>query len=90
MYDPITIFLIVWGLFFVDFFLRLRFLPREIPLAFVVKLLFAAEFSQFLLVWKAFDFSIKSEGQSCWVKYSWLQVLSFHHFEYIVPFPFGL
>ena len=39
MYDPITIFLIVWGLFFVDFFLRLRFLPREIPLAFVVKLL---------------------------------------------------
>ena len=38
MYDPISIFLIVWGLFSVGFFLFLCFLPREIPLAFVVKM----------------------------------------------------
>ena len=30
-----------------------------------------------MLVWKAFDFSIKSEGESCWVEYFWLQVLPF-------------
>ena len=39
MYDPITIFLIVWGLFSVGVFLLLCFLPRGVPLAFVVKLL---------------------------------------------------
>ena len=44
MYDPITIFLIVCGLFFVGLSLHLRFLPREIPLAFVVKLVCGAEF----------------------------------------------
>ena len=38
MYDPTPIFLIVWGLFSVGFFLLLCFLPREIPVAFVVKL----------------------------------------------------
>ena len=38
MYDPITVFLIVWGLFSVGLFLLLCFLPREVPLAFVVKL----------------------------------------------------
>ena len=38
MYDPITIFLIVLGLFSVGLFLLLCFLPREGPLAFVVKL----------------------------------------------------
>ena len=38
MYDPITIFLIIWGLFCVGLFLVLCFLPREVPLAFVVKL----------------------------------------------------
>ena len=38
IYDPITIFLIVWGSFFVGHFLLLCFLPREVPLAFVVKL----------------------------------------------------
>ena len=38
MYDPITVFLIVWGLFSVGLFLLLRFLSREVPLAFVVKL----------------------------------------------------
>ena len=36
--DPITIFLIVWGLFSVGLFLLLCFLPREVPLAFVIKL----------------------------------------------------
>ena len=38
MYDPVTIFLIVLGLLFVGFFLLLHFLPRVVPLAFVVKL----------------------------------------------------
>ena len=38
MYDPITILLIVLGLFFVEVFLLLCFLPTEVPLAFVVKL----------------------------------------------------
>ena len=37
-YDPITIFLIVFGLFSVGLFLLLCFLPREVPLAFVAKL----------------------------------------------------
>ena len=36
--DPITIFLIVWGLFCVGLFLLLCLLLREDPLAFVVKL----------------------------------------------------
>ena len=38
MYDPVTIFLIVLGWFSVGLFLHLCFLPREVPLAFVVKL----------------------------------------------------
>ena len=38
MYDPITVFLIAWGLFSVDLFLLLYFLPGEASLAFVVKL----------------------------------------------------
>ena len=38
MYDLITIFLIVLGLFSVDLFLLLCFLPREVSSAFVVKL----------------------------------------------------
>ena len=38
MYDPITIFLIVFGLFCVGLFLLLYFLPGEVPLAFVVNL----------------------------------------------------
>ena len=37
MYDSITIFLIVWGLFFESVFLLLCFLLK-VPLAFVVKL----------------------------------------------------
>ena len=45
MYDPITIFLTVLGLFSVGFFLLLCFLPKETPLAFVVKLVCGAEFS---------------------------------------------
>ena len=39
MYDLITIFLIVLGLSFVDLFLVSCFLPREVPFAFVVKLI---------------------------------------------------
>ena len=38
MYDPITIFLIVLGLFSVGLFLLLCSLLREVPLAFVVGL----------------------------------------------------
>ena len=38
VYNPITIFLIVLSLFSVDLFLLLCFLPREVPLAFVVML----------------------------------------------------
>ena len=38
MYDPITIFLIVWGLFCVGLFLLFCFLTGEVPLAFIVKL----------------------------------------------------
>ena len=45
MYDPITVFLIVLGLFSVGLFLLLCFLPREVPLAFAVKLVGGVEFS---------------------------------------------
>ena len=38
MYDPITIFLVVWGLFSVGIFSLLYFLPRESPLVFIVNL----------------------------------------------------
>ena len=38
MYDPITIVLIVLGLFSVGLFLLLCFLPREVRLAFIAKL----------------------------------------------------
>ena len=70
MYDPITVFLIVWGLFSAGLFLLLCFLPREVPLAFVIKLVWWCWILLTLLVWKAFDFSIKSEKQSCWVESS--------------------
>ena len=38
MHDPITVFLTVLGLFCVGLFLLLCFLPREVPLALVLKL----------------------------------------------------
>ena len=38
MYDPITVFLIVLDLFSVGLFLLLRILPREVPLAFIVEM----------------------------------------------------
>ena len=38
VYDPITIFLIWGDLFSVGLFLLLCFMPREVPLAFVIKL----------------------------------------------------
>ena len=38
MYDPITIFLIALGLFCVGLFLLQNFLATEVPLAFIVKL----------------------------------------------------
>ena len=45
MYNPITIVLMVLGLFSVGLFLLLCFLPNKVPLAFVVKLVGGAEFS---------------------------------------------
>ena len=54
MYDHITIFLIVLGLFSVGLFPLLCFLPREVPLAFVVKLVWWCWPFLNLLVWKAF------------------------------------
>ena len=39
MYDAVTVFLVVLGLFSVGLFLLLCFLPGEVPLAFIVKLI---------------------------------------------------
>ena len=39
MYDPITVFLIVLSLFCVGLFLLLCFLPREVSLSFIVKVI---------------------------------------------------
>ena len=74
MYDPIIVFLIVLGLFSVGLFLLLCLLPREVPLAFIVKLVWWC--------WILFNFclSVKllispsnlNKKESCWVDYSWL------------------
>ena len=61
MYDPVTIFLIVLGLFCVGLFLLLCFLPREIPLILIVKLIWWYQILLTFAIWKDFDFSIKSE-----------------------------
>ena len=53
-YDPVAIYLVVWVLVYTPF---LCFLSREDPLAFVGELVCGAEFSQLLLVCKAFYFS---------------------------------
>ena len=50
MYDPITVFLIVWGLLSIGLFLLLCSLPREVPLAFVVKLVWWYYLSGKLLI----------------------------------------
>ena len=47
MCDPITVFLFVWGLFFVSLFLLLYFLPREVPSEFVLKLSSAYFYNSF-------------------------------------------
>ena len=86
MCDSITVFLIAWSLFSVNLFLFLCFLPREVPLAFVEKLVWCC-WILLTFVWKVFDFSIKTEGESCLVGYSWLPLLPFHHFKYTTPFP---
>ena len=52
MYDSITIFLIVLDLFFVGLVLVLGFLPREVPLVFVVKLGLVLNFLNFRLAGK--------------------------------------
>ena len=38
MYDPIAVFFIVWDLFSVSLFLLLYFMPREVPLEFLIKM----------------------------------------------------
>ena len=45
MYDPITILFIVLGLFFIDLYLLLCFLSREVPLPFLQNWFSGAEFS---------------------------------------------
>ena len=50
MYDPITVFLIVLGLLSIGLFLLLCSLPREVPLAFVVKLVWWYYLSGKLLI----------------------------------------
>ena len=72
MYDPTTIFLIALDLFCVGLFLILCFLPRKFHLYLLQTWFHGAKFSSLLLFWKVFDFSIKSERDSCWVEYSWL------------------
>ena len=72
MYDPITIFLIVLGLLSASLFLLLCFLPREIPLVFVVKLVWWCWILLTVTCLESFDFSIKSEGEFSWVEYSLL------------------
>ena len=87
MYDPITIFLIVLVLFYVSLFLLLCFLPREIPLIFVVK-----------LVWWCWILLTFACLGSFWLLHQiWsrillgriFSVLTFHHFKYTMPFPSG-
>ena len=58
MYDTITIFLIVLGLFFVGLFLLFCFLPREISLAFAVKLVWKYWILITLDCLQSFDFSL--------------------------------
>ena len=62
MYDPITVFLIVLGLFSLGLFLSLCFLPSEVPLAICCKAgLVVLNSFNFCLSGKFFDFSIESE-----------------------------
>ena len=79
VHDTITVFLIVLSLLCVVLFL-LCFLPWEVPLAFVVRLLWQCWILLTFACLESFWFSIKSEGESCWVEYSLLWVLPFHHF----------
>ena len=59
---PITIFLIVLGLFLVGLFLLLCFPPWEVPLAFVVKLVWWYwTLSAFALICKVFDLFVEPE-----------------------------
>ena len=65
MYDPISMFLIVLGLFPVGLFLVLCFLLREVPLAFIVKCLVVLNSLNFCLAGKLLIFpSNKKESLS--------------------------
>ena len=60
---PVTIFLVVLGLSCVGLSPLLCFLPREVPLMFVGKMVWWCWILLTLLVWKAFYFSINSEWE---------------------------
>ena len=72
LYDPVTVFLIVLGLFSVGLFHLLCFLPREVPSAFVCK--------AGLVVLNSLNFCLSGNfliypsnlKESCWVEYSWM------------------
>ena len=63
------------------------FLLRELPLVSAIKLVWWCWNLYLLLVYKASEFSIKSEWESCWVS---LFIDFFHHFKCIMPFFSGL
>ena len=61
-------FLNCFGFVFVCLFLLLCFLPREVSLAFAVKLVWWCWILLAFACLKAFDFSIESEWDTCWVE----------------------
>ena len=65
----------------------LCFLPREVSLAFVVKLVWWWWILTFSLVCKVLNFSIKSEWEPCWLEYSWLQIPPLHYLKYVLSLP---
>ena len=80
MYKPITVFLTVLNLFSVGIFLLLCFLPREVPLVFVVKLdWWCWILLTFACLGKLLISPSNLKGKLA--GYSWLQVLPFHHFK---------
>ena len=92
MYNLITVFLIVLGLFSVGrAFLFSCFRPREVPLAYVVKLVWWCRILfNFLLSGKLLISPSNLNESFPEVRYFWLQFLLFHHFKSIMPLPSGL
>ena len=87
-YDSCQYFLNYFGFILCRFFSFLCILPREVPLAFVVKLVW---WCWILLTFACLGsswLSVKSAWESCWVEYSWLWVLP--SLELYHAFPFWL